>query len=221
MTGAKYKQGRSRTLQLENHSENGFSRFFDFEKVEYGKYRITEIYETPLPIKDKRSLGNSRGVHKVGKSIRNNLCFDIQDDNIALSPGVYKIENDDSIYIGSTTKKLTDRFSNHFNNHGGTQEKTQNVLLNNGKYTYLEYFDRGTDEQVIRDAEAYYIWKYQNCNKEKLNDKLPELLKSHKEILYDELKIPINLQDEVLEYLRQGGFLILGNTMYDKRFNVE
>lgn len=174
-----------------------------------------------MPIKDGRSLGNARGVHKVRKTIKDNLCFDIQNDEIALSSGVYKIENDERIYIGSTTRKFTDRFSNHFNNQDGNHQKTQELLLDNGKFTCLESFEKDTDEQVIRDAEAYYIWKYQNCDKEKLNDKLPELLKSHKEIHYDELKIPTNLQDEVLEYLRRGGFLILGNTMYDKRFKVE
>ena len=59
MTGAEYKKGRSRTLQLENHSEGGFPRFFSFEKVGYGKYKVNEIYDFPLPIKSNKSAGNS------------------------------------------------------------------------------------------------------------------------------------------------------------------
>lgn len=59
LTGAEYKKGRSRTLQMENFSENGFPRFFDFEKYSYGKYIIKEIYDEPLPIKSNRDSGNN------------------------------------------------------------------------------------------------------------------------------------------------------------------
>ena len=59
MTGAEYKKGRSRTLQLQNKSEDGFSRFFDFKKVSYGKYEITQIYDRPLQIENNRKAGNA------------------------------------------------------------------------------------------------------------------------------------------------------------------
>ena len=59
LIGAEYKQGNSRTLQLQGFGENGFHRFFNFEKIGYGKYKIIEIYETPLYIKNNRDAGNS------------------------------------------------------------------------------------------------------------------------------------------------------------------
>ena len=59
LTGAEYKKGRSRTLQMQNFSENGFPRFFDFEKVGYGKYQVTDIYPIPLDIRNNRNAGNA------------------------------------------------------------------------------------------------------------------------------------------------------------------
>lgn len=43
---------------MESYGENGFHRFFDFEKVSHGKYIINEIYEAPLPVVNNRDAGN-------------------------------------------------------------------------------------------------------------------------------------------------------------------
>lgn len=59
LIGAKYTGGKSKNLQLESLGENGFRRFFDFEKVGYGKYVINEIYKEPLAIVNNRDAGNS------------------------------------------------------------------------------------------------------------------------------------------------------------------
>lgn len=59
LTGAKYTNGKSKTLQLESLGETGFRRFFDFEKVAYGKYIINQIYDTPLQAVDNRDSGNT------------------------------------------------------------------------------------------------------------------------------------------------------------------
>ena len=53
-----YKRGAGKTYQLEEYGETGFLRFFNFEKIGRGKYKILEIYGEPLPIIDRRDEGN-------------------------------------------------------------------------------------------------------------------------------------------------------------------
>lgn len=221
MIGAKYSGGESRVSQLERLGRDGFRRFFKLEKTSFGKYRVDEIYENPLPATQDKSLGNSRGVHKLRESTKNNPNFSIEEDDIALNSGVYKIENNEAIYIGSTINKLTRRFKNHCDNPTGQQPKTQELINNGGIFTCLQSFPLGTDEQIIRDSEAYHIWKNQNTDKELINVDLPELVNSKKKIEYENLNIPVELHDEVLNYLREGGFLIMGKNMYNKRFKED
>lgn len=64
LTNVEYKQGAGRTAYLEGMGENGFHRFFNFEKSGYGKYKVTEIYETPIDIIDKRKIGG-KSVYSV------------------------------------------------------------------------------------------------------------------------------------------------------------
>ena len=44
---------------MQNFSENGFPRFFNLEKVAYGKYKIIEIYKEPLNISNNKKAGNA------------------------------------------------------------------------------------------------------------------------------------------------------------------
>lgn len=64
LTGAEYLQGNSRKRHLEGYGENGFHRFFDFEKSSYGKYSISKVYDEPLPMVDERKKGN-RSIYSV------------------------------------------------------------------------------------------------------------------------------------------------------------
>ena len=59
MTGAAYKDGKSRKIQLECMTENCFPRYFGMEKVGRGKYQVTEIYDEPLDVVDNRDKGGS------------------------------------------------------------------------------------------------------------------------------------------------------------------
>ena len=58
LTGAEYQRGSGKNRQLDGYGEVGFHRFFDFEKIRYGKYIIKEIYKESLPIIDNREKGN-------------------------------------------------------------------------------------------------------------------------------------------------------------------
>lgn len=59
MTGAEYKRGSGKDRQLYGFGKYGFHRFFDFEKISYGKYIINDIYDDPLEINDDRAIGNN------------------------------------------------------------------------------------------------------------------------------------------------------------------
>ena len=58
LTGTEYQRGSGKNRQLDGYGEFGFHRFFDFEKIGYGKYIIKEIYKESLPIIDNREKGN-------------------------------------------------------------------------------------------------------------------------------------------------------------------
>lgn len=57
--GAPKLEGNSKKAQLSNTGELSFKRYFDFEKVGRGLYEITDVYDKPLPIVDKRQYGNN------------------------------------------------------------------------------------------------------------------------------------------------------------------
>ena len=59
LTGAEYKRGKSRSLQMNGFGEDGFARFMKLEKIKYGKYMVKEIYETPLLVQNRIQSGNS------------------------------------------------------------------------------------------------------------------------------------------------------------------
>lgn len=217
LTGAEYKRGAGKTYQLEKFCETGFQRFFNFEKVARGKYEILEIYDEPLPIEDKRREGNASGTQKI--SIKDNQ-FKIFDAQIAHSSGVYKIENNECIYIGSTTSQFTNRFSQHLHNWNGNHEKTQDILLNGGEFTCLQAFENSTDEKIIREAEAEYIRKYQDTEKILLNDKLPEIITSKEKVEYEFIRIPIEYSDDIKTILKDNGYLIINHTVFNKKFDT-
>ena len=212
MIGAEYKKGAGKTYQLEKYGETGFQRYFSLDKVGRGKYEILEIYEEPLPIEDKRNAGNARGVCKIKQN-----CFKVPDHE-ALLPGVYKIENDEYVYVGSTTRKLSSRFAEHYYNRNGKQDKTQEILYNGGIFTCLQSFDSETEEKIIRECEAKYIREYRSTNKTLLNDKAPEIISKEEKIDYDFIIVPKEYFDDISNVLMDAGYLIMGKMVYNKKF---
>ena len=194
--------GDSKKCQLKN-----WKRFFTWEN-QGQKFIIKEIYDEPLQKEDGRSKGQIRIKQK---------SFAVSNDE-AHKSGVYKIENDKYIYIGSTIRYFTLRFSQHFYNYDGNHNKTQEVLNNNGTFVCLRSFEVGTDEKIIRECEAEYIRKYRNCKKELLNDTIPELLSGEEKIQYKQINIPEEYFEEIKNILIENGFLILKNTVFNKKF---
>lgn len=151
-----------------------------------------------------------------------NPAFNVNRDD-AYFPGVYKIENKKYIYIGSTKTTLANRFNQHYRNEGGNHTKTCEILHDGGDFTCLESFTtfglNEIDEQNLRDAEAKYIRLFKTDEKIMLNENLPENFSKTDKIKYKNLKIPINLYDDVVNELDEKGYLIMGNTMYHKKFD--
>lgn len=222
LTGQEYKLGSGRKSQLESLSENGFHRFFDFEKVSHGKFKINEIFETTLDTIDKRREGNAKGVHRSYNLVKSNSCFDVTEEN-AILPGVYKIENDEYIYIGSTIRQLSIRFREHFDNVGGLNQKTHDILKNNGVFTCLESFDKSVKECEVRERELYYILYYRNNSSKTVINKFTPYIKSeHKragkytnkaKIKFIKVKLPENYYDNIRSILYENGYIIENGTI--------
>lgn len=206
LLGEEIKTSSSKKAQLKR-----WSRYFLWDKKGH-KYTIKEIYDTPLAIEDRRFNGNARGTIRV-----KDKSFDVSIEN-AHKPGVYKIENEEYIYIGSTINYLTGRFANHLRNSGGNHTKTQEVLKNGGTFTCLQSFENGTDEATIRECEAEYIRKYRNTDKILLNDKIPEVFSQEEQIKYKKISIPEQYLDDIENILTDAGYLIMGGTVFNKKF---
>ena len=212
LTGAEYKYGTSRNCQLQGLGEFGFHRYFDFEKSSHGKYKVLKIYDEHLPQEDLRHFGNARDVHTI--HIKEE-CFGVSDDE-AHRPGVYKIENEDFVYIGSTTTRLTNRFSQHYHNHDSNHDKTQNVLLNGGKFTCIQSFENGTEEYIIRECEEKYIKKYMGYGKELLNKKINITHSNKQKVKYEKIKVPVEYLEDIQKCIIDNGYIITNNVVFNK-----
>lgn len=223
LTGEEYKKGTSKKCQLEGMGEHGFHRFMKLEKVGHGKYQVKEIYETPFNVIDRRQYGNVKGKHWINNQLKSNPCFNVAEEDAVL-PGVYKIENNEYIYIGSTTRQLSTRFSEHFNNNGNMHQNTHDILMDNGVFTCLESFDKSTEECKIRERELYYILYYRN-NSDKIiiNKFIPYIISEHKRVgdyndnvkmKYVNVKIPNNYYNHIKSMLNENGYIIEDNIIH-------
>lgn len=77
--------------------------------------------------------------------------------------GVYKIYNNDKIYIGSS-KNLYRRFMEHFKNYQNECEKTHEILENNGFFEIIEIVDNISEfdkfDKNLQTKEYEYIKDY-------------------------------------------------------------
>lgn len=81
MTGAKYTSGEAKKAQLTGDGENGFKRFFEFEKIKT-KILITDIYDEPLPVGGRTKGNNSVYSTYIELILMNYLAN--QDDTIEI-----------------------------------------------------------------------------------------------------------------------------------------
>lgn len=147
-------------------------------------------------------------------------CFNVSEDD-AYSPGVYKIEDKNYVYIGSTIKTLSNRFLQHYNNDGGNSEMTSYMLHNGGDFTCLISFepDEYLSEKEVRDYEARYIRLFQDGEKILLNKKIPHILTKQENCKCTKVQIPIDVYDDIKKLLKENGYLLLGDAIYNKKFD--
>lgn len=139
-------QGSPRECQL-----NDFKRYFNWEKLGH-KFIITDIYDTPLEkvIKRNNNLGHYKidnGTYQVDKKL-NTKC------------GVYKIQLNNDIYIGSTIRNFRQRYTQHYQNRDNLMPHTQKMLHSGAKFEVVWVAPENSTEDEIRIKEQYYIEQY-------------------------------------------------------------
>lgn len=118
------------------------------------KFIIEEIYKTPLPKEDKRSLGSNRGNYTVPSE---NYMVE-QSDNDSI--GVYKIQLHNQVYIGSTVVGFRRRYTQHIRNFEGLMPHTQKLLQEGAIFSILWKAENGETEEEIRLMEQKYLDDY-------------------------------------------------------------
>lgn len=146
LLGEEVKTGKSKQLQIDN-----MKRFFEWEKAGQ-KFIITDIYDTPLPKVDGRSSGNYRAgiinTYNVPKTLSHKT-------------GVYKIQKNNLVYIGSTKVGFRERYTQHCR-ESSCMKHTRNLLKNGGKYSIIWIANNNDTEQDIRKKEQYYLELYRS-----------------------------------------------------------
>lgn len=146
LLGEKESAGNSRKAQLKE-----FARYFEWEKSGQ-KFLITDIYDTPLLKVDGRLSGNYRAgiinTYNVPKTLSHKT-------------GVYKIQKNNLVYIGSTKVGFRERYAQHCR-ESSCMKHTRNLLKNGGKYSIIWIANNNDTEQDIRKKEQYYLELYRS-----------------------------------------------------------
>lgn len=132
----KPKNGCSKNSQLKE-----FERFVAYHN-EGHKFIIDEIYKEPKPKNDKRlSYNHNIENYKIPKELDNHI-------------GVYKIQFNNDIYIGSTSQGFRRRFLGHYL---GNQKNTKTLLENGAEFSIVWDMTGIEDIELIRMVESYII----------------------------------------------------------------
>lgn len=139
--------GQSKICQLKD-----FKRYFEWEK-DGQKFIISDIYDKPLPKIDRR-CNNFLGHYTV--KVGNYLVQ--ENDNNAI--GVYKIQLNNMVYIGSTINGFRKRYVQHVKNRDGFMPHTQKMLENGATFEIIWKSIKNETEEQIRNMEQKYIDEY-------------------------------------------------------------
>lgn len=164
--GEKIKSGKGKRLQWKE-----WCRYFSFEKEGY-KITITEIFDEPKKKVDHRG-GNCKpykhfdiGIYKPDRTM----------DKLK---GVYIIQLDNKVYIGSTTNGFRLRYRQHCMCLG-SMEHTYNLLKEGATFDILWIADENDTERTIRTKEAEYIEQYAKDGYDMCNSHSPVVLSEKK-----------------------------------------
>lgn len=133
-----YYRGNQKNSQLKE-----FKRYFDFENINR-KIFIKEIYEECKSKECRSSYVNYEQFLPSYEDGQKN--------------GVYIIQKNNQIYIGSTTVSFRSRFLGHIEKKN--KLITYDMLNNGATFDILWFADDNTPEYIIRDKEEQYIKYY-------------------------------------------------------------
>ena len=125
LLGQETTTGKAKQYQLKN-----FERYFAWEKAGQ-KFVIVDIHNPPLEKIDLRKLGNNTGHYKTYNGTYN------VDAKYNHAKGVYKIQLDNDVYIGSTIMGFRKRYIDHSENYQNMMDHTQRLLQNGGVFEIL------------------------------------------------------------------------------------
>ena len=137
-----YCGGSQKVSQLKE-----WHRYFNFEKINR-KFLITEIYDK---IKPEKPTGNYINYDQ--------FLLSYEDGK---KKGVYIIQKDDKVYIGSTIVSFRSRFLEHMDKKN--KLITYDMLHNGATFNVLWFANENDEEYIIRKKEEEYIEYYSNLN---------------------------------------------------------
>lgn len=186
--GEKYKSGKSKICQI-----NDFKRYFSYEKIG-NKFIIKELYNNP-----KRKIDNRGGGNNLGHYKHPNLgIYNLTDEQNDLK-GVYKIQLNDTVYIGSTIASFKTRYRQHCIDND-VIPYTHDLLEKGATFDILWIADKNNTEENIRMKEYNYIKEYINQGYDVLNTHVPIILSENRPVVSKKKKptyknIKINKED--------------------------
>jgi hypothetical protein len=193
------KAGKSRECQLKD-----FKRYFNWEKSGQ-KFIITDIYDKPLAKEDKRKLGNNRG--KYSRHM-NGYQVSVVD---SVKKGVYKIQKDNIVYIGSTAADtgFRRRYLDHLSNYQNSMPHTQKLLKSGGIFSTL-WIAENNETEEIRRMEQFYLNQYRMNGYEVINrtDVIIPGVKKTQIPKYKSIKILKKDYERALQILNECGIYI-------------
>lgn len=184
--GEKIKAGNSKQAQLLN-----WKRYFTWDK-KGNSFIITNIYDKPF--------NKINGHYKPIKDTN----FLISEDN-SFKTGVYMIQLENKVYIGSTVVNFKERYKQHKSNYTSTMEHTYQMLKDGGTFSILYIATSNDSELNVREKEQFYIEKYSNDENfviiNKRNEK--KLLNKFSKNRLKSIKVEKNKLDLLINFLKQ------------------
>ena len=194
----KVKSSNSKKAQLKE-----LERFCKYHK-EGNRFIIDSIYKKVRDKEDNRK--NNKGGNNLGK-YKDYKNFKVDNKNY-FSKGVYCIQCENNVYIGSTIRSFRERFLEHYYNYQHSMDHTQNLLLNGGIFKIIEVMNN-SNEKVIRLKEQYYINKYLKDNEYNLINKEKEIgyKGKIKPIKYKNIKVVESNYSKAIEVLKENDLI--------------
>ena len=197
------KKANSKISQIKE-----WNRYFLFKK-EGQKIIITKIFDIPKDKIDNRIGGvvwNNRKYPNLG-------IYTLTNEQGRLK-GVYKIQLDNEVYVGSTTVGFRTRYRQHSNNENNMTPHTQDLLKRGASFEILWIADENDSETTIRQRENDYIEQYRNDGYNMLNSHVPVIISekrtvnSIKKIKYKNIKMNKEDYEKAIALLTENGLRI-------------